>query len=181
MNHPFFSRRFSPLELSAARRLIPRATVEVPPEGMGSDRITVLFTLSDGPPPAEITLWLSPKDLLCACPLCGIEGDLPCPHAIAALEILREKAPRDIETPGESSLPPPSSPSRLVRASRRAPPPDHGPCPGGTSGGPPFRGPQGQRRPPLAGGVRTADPTGQRGGVPSYGHGPLCGRIRPVH
>nr|EES51516.1 MAG: putative helicase, Snf2 family [Leptospirillum ferrodiazotrophum] len=122
MNHPFFSRRFSPLELSAARRLIPRATVEVPPEGMGSDRITVLFTLSDGPPPAEITLWLSPKDLLCACPLCGIEGDLPCPHAIAALEILREKAPRDIETPGESSLPPPSSPSRLVRASRRAPP-----------------------------------------------------------
>ena len=122
MNHPFFSRRFSPLELSAARRLIPRATVEVPPEGMGSDRITVLFTLSDGPPPAEITLWLSPKDLLCACPLCGIEGDLPCPHAIAALEILREKAPRDTETPGESSLPPPSSPSRLVRASRRAPP-----------------------------------------------------------
>ena len=122
MNHPFFSRRFSPLELSTARRLIPRATVEVPPEGMGSDRITVLFTLSDGPPPAEITLWLSPKDLLCACPLCGIEGDLPCPHAIAALEILREKAPRDIETPGESSLPPPSSPSRLVRASRRAPP-----------------------------------------------------------
>ncbi len=122
MNHPLFSRRFSPLELSAARRLIPRATVEVPPEGMGSDRITILFTLSDGPPPAEITLWLSPKDLLCTCPLCGIEGDLPCPHAIAALEILREKAPRATETPGGSSLPPPSSPSRLVRASRRAPP-----------------------------------------------------------
>ncbi len=125
MDHPFFSRSFSPLQVAAARRLLSRATVELLPGDISEEQIKLLFSLSTESSLVEITLWKNQNDLLCTCPLCGVAGELPCPHAIAALELLKESSSKPSSSPEKASTPskplsprtPPSSRLPLPRIS----------------------------------------------------------------
>ena len=122
MNHPFLSRTFPPLQLASARRLMANAIVTVPAGGARKDRITLLFSLSATSTPIEISLWSHQKDLLCTCPLCEVVGDLPCPHAIAALEILKERSLSSPPPPSPPATAQKTTPSRPTATGRLAPP-----------------------------------------------------------
>ena len=122
MNHPFLSRSFPPLQMAAARRLIPQGIVNIPDGGISKDRVRLLFSLSASSTFVEISLWSHQKDLLCTCPLCGVEEELPCPHAIAALEILKETFRTSSPPPGTPSPPGKPPPSRRSPSLRLPPP-----------------------------------------------------------
>lgn len=103
MSPSLFSWVFSPLQLAAARRLIPSATVEPTGEDSLPNRISVFFSLSPDSPRITISLWSTPEGLLSTCPLCETKGEPPCRHAIATIEILRVNFSK---TPPPSGSPP---------------------------------------------------------------------------
>lgn len=103
MSPSLFSWVFSPLQLAAARRLLPSATVKVANDDLSPDRISVFFSLSPDSPPTRLSLLNTPEGPLSTCPLCETMNEPPCRHAIATIEILRENVSKKSSPP---ELPP---------------------------------------------------------------------------